>query len=107
MKFCERLGETKLHFRSQILRLALLAPIVGLQDKKNGNDNQSDHDEHPVLNFETQQIEMLNKKFHRTCSSPSHSKNRQFAGRNILFLYSDCLNRLELRVPPALVRSVD
>jgi hypothetical protein len=58
----------------KILRPELLSSIASLQDKKNESGNQSSHDQHPVLAFETQKVEMLDKKI-QSVGSP-----RSFGG---------------------------
>ncbi|WP_154071580.1 hypothetical protein [Bradyrhizobium lablabi] len=40
-------------------------PIASLPDQKNKSRGQSGRDEHPVLAFETEKIEMLDQKLHR------------------------------------------
>jgi Cys-tRNA synthase (O-phospho-L-seryl-tRNA:Cys-tRNA synthase) len=53
----------------QIVRLArserASEPIASLPDQKNKRGGQSSRDEHPVLAFETEKIEMLDQKLHR------------------------------------------
>jgi hypothetical protein len=62
-----------------------LSPIASLPDEKNKSRDHADHDEHPVLTFETQKREMLDEKLHR--SRPLFMQDRRFGRENILFLY--------------------
>jgi hypothetical protein len=43
-------------------------PVASLPDEKNKRRDQRNHDKHPVLAFETQKGEMLNKKLHHSRS---------------------------------------
>jgi hypothetical protein len=53
------------------------------QDKGNG---QAHHDEHPILNFESQKVEMLDEKLHHS-GPPIFEQDRGSGDKNILFLY--------------------
>jgi hypothetical protein len=66
-------------------RAVALKPIAGLPDKKQEHRDQGDHDKHPVLDFKTQKIKMLDEKMHS--AAPNFEQDRRFIGQNILFLY--------------------
>jgi len=63
-----------------------LSSIARLPDEKNEGRDQSNHDKHPVLNFESQKGKMPDKKLHR--QRPLFVQAKGFGGRNILFFYA-------------------
>jgi hypothetical protein len=60
-------------------------PIAGFPNEKNESRDQPNHDKHPVLAFETQKGEMLNKKLH--CPRSRFVQDKRFGGGNISFPY--------------------
>jgi hypothetical protein len=66
-------------------RYGASGPIASLPDEKNKSRYHANHDEHPVLAFETQKGEMLDEKLHRARSL--FAQDRRFGRENILFLY--------------------
>src|ERR1700730_5292477 len=73
------------HF-SAAVRFGASYPVARLPDKENENNNQHNDDEHPVLAFETQKVEIINEEMHRSCSR-FLVQGKRFSDRNILFLY--------------------
>jgi hypothetical protein len=60
-------------------------PVASLPDEKNEDRNYAHQNKHPVLAFETQKGEMLNKELHVARSL--FVQDRRFGRKNILFLY--------------------
>jgi hypothetical protein len=54
-----------LDFRGDGLTRPFSNPVASLPDVKNKRGDQGHHDQHPVLDFETQKGEMPNEKLHR------------------------------------------
>ena len=65
-----------------------LDPIARLPNEKNVGCDQDADDEHPVLDFEAQKREMLNKELHRR-HFLFFRQDSGFDSKNILFLYFD------------------
>src|ERR1700750_64331 len=53
-------------------------PIAGFPNEKNESRDQPNHDEHPVLAFETQKGETLNEKLH--CPGSLFVQDKRFGG---------------------------
>jgi hypothetical protein len=64
------------------------AAIARLPEEKNIGDEHPKRDEHPVLDFEAQDSDMLDEKLHYSWP-PSFVQDRGFGSRNILSLYSE------------------
>jgi hypothetical protein len=68
-------------------------PVARLPDEKNESSNQSDHDKHPVLEFETQKSKMLDEKVH--WSRPFLSRISASPKKIYYFYISRCLEDTE------------